>query len=284
MLLIADSGSTKCDWILYKNDCENPVRIRTKGLNPAILSKKALKKIITDDLELLKYKDLVTSIHFFGAGCGTEINQTKVNRILSSFFEKAKSSTNEDIMAAVYATTSEPAVVCILGTGSNCCFYDGNNVHLKTPSLGYIVMDEGSGNYFGKVLLRKYYYDQMPPELRFSFEKHYNLKEKKVIKKLYQSSTPNKYLAEFARFLFENEEHPFIKNIIIEGMDLFVENHILRYSEELKTVPLHFVGSIAFHGQKYIKIALHKKGLKASNFIRRPIDNLVNHINASNLL
>ena len=284
MLLIADSGSTKCDWILYKNENENPIRIRTKGLNPAILSKKALKKIITDDLELAKYKELVTSIHFFGAGCGTEKNQKKVNKILSSFFEKAESTTNEDIMAAVYATTSEPAVVCILGTGSNCCFYDGNKVHLKTPSLGYVVMDEGSGNYFGKVLLRKYYYEQMPTELRFSFEKHYNLKAKKVIKELYQSSTPNKYLAEFARFLFENKEHPFMKNILIEGMELFVENHIMRYSEELKTVPLHFVGSIAFHGEEYIQLALHKKGLKASNFIRRPIDNLVNHIKTNNLL
>jgi N-acetylglucosamine kinase-like BadF-type ATPase len=282
MLLIADSGSTKCDWILYNNENEDPVRIRTKGLNPAILSKKALKKIITKDLELVKYKQLVTSIHFFGAGCGTDKNQKKVNKILKSFFKKAKATTNEDIMAAVYATTMEPAVVCILGTGSNCCFYDGDTVQLKTPSLGYIVMDEGSGNYFGKVLLRKYYYGQMPDELKFSFEKHYNLKEKNVIKKLYQSSTPNKYLADFARFLFENEEHPFIQDILQEGMDVFVEDHVLRYAEELKTVQLHFVGSIAFHGKKYIDIALSKKGLKASRFIRRPIDNLVNHIKEKN--
>ena len=283
MLLIADSGSTKCDWILYKNGNENPLRIRTKGLNPAILSKKEFKKIITNNIDLANYKDSVSSIHFFGAGCGTKKNQKKVNKVLTSFFEKAEAITNEDIMAAVYATTNEPAVVCILGTGSNCCFYDGQTTHLKTPSLGYIVMDEGSGNYFGKELLRHYFYKRMPDELKFSFEKQFNLNEKNVVKKLYQSSTPNKYLAEFARFLFENEEHPFIEDVLIDGMSLFVENHILQYAEELKTVPLHFVGSIAYHGQKYMEIALERKGLKGSNYIRRPIDNLVNHIKTQNL-
>ncbi|MFT4611881.1 MAG: N-acetylglucosamine kinase-like BadF-type ATPase [Glaciecola sp.] len=276
MLLIADSGSTKCDWILYKN--EKPIRIRTKGLNPSILSKKKLKKIISNNKELAQYKDAVISIHFFGAGCGTKKNQKKINKILTSYFEKATATTNEDIMAAVYATTNKPAVVCILGTGSNCCFYDGKTIHLKTPSLGYIVMDEGSGNYFGKELLKAYFYKKMPDDLKFSFEKNFNLKEKNIIKNLYQSSTPNKYLAEFARFLFENEEHPFIKKIILEGINLFVENHIMLYAQELKTAPLHFVGSIAYHTQKYIEIALNKKGLKATSYIRRPIDNLVTHI------
>lgn len=283
MLLIADSGSTKCDWVLYENENEAPIKIRTKGLNPAILSKKELKKIIANSLELANYKNLVTSVYFFGAGCGTQKNQEKVNKILISFFNKSRVSTKEDIMAAVYATTNTSAVVSILGTGSNCCFFDGETTHLKTPALGYILMDEGSGNYFGKELLRAYYYKQMPADLRFLFEEKYNLEEKKVIKKLYQSNTPNKYLADFAPFLFENKEHPFLKELIIKGMDIFVENHILQYAEELKTVPLHFVGSIAYHGQEYINISLKKRGLKATSFVRRPIDNLVNHLKNKNL-
>ncbi|WP_299886135.1 N-acetylglucosamine kinase [uncultured Lacinutrix sp.] len=278
MLLIADSGSTKCDWVIYKDINQEPFKIRTKGINPAVLSKKKLKGIIIKNLELYKYKDLITSIYFFGAGCGTKKNQNKIDNILTSFFKKAKSNTKEDIMAAVYATTNTPAVVCILGTGSNCCYFDGTNITLKTPALGYIIMDEGSGNHLGKNLLQSYYYKKMPIELRLKFEKKFNLKEKKVIKKLYHSSTPNKYLAEFSLFLFENKDNPFIKNLIIDAMDKFIENHILQYSEELKTVPLHFVGSIAYFAKDYIEIALNKKGLKASSFIRRPIDNLINHI------
>lgn len=283
MILITDSGSTKCDWILYENENDEPIRIRTKGLNPAILTKKDLKKIITENEELFKYKNIVTSIYFFGAGCGTKKNQKKVNSVLTSFFEKAKSVVKEDIMAAVWATTKESAVVCILGTGSNCCFYDGETIHTKTPSLGYIVMDEGSGNYFGKELLKSYFYKQMPEELRFSFEKSFDLEAENIVEKLYQSATPNKYLADFARFLFENKEHPFSVKLLSDGMDKFIENHILQYSEELKSVPLHFVGSIAYHAQDIIAIALKKKGLKASNFVRRPIDNLIHHIKSEKL-
>ncbi len=275
MILIADSGSTKCDWILCESKGKEPIRIKTKGLNPAILTKKGFSKIIDSSVELNIYKDKVTNIHFFGAGCGTKKNQNKVNKILESFFEHAKSETSEDTMAAVMATTKEPAVVCILGTGSNCCYYDGKTAHLKSPALGYILMDEGSGNYFGKELLKAHYYKQMPKDLRILFKQDYNLKEKEVVKKLYKSSTPNKYLAEFARFLFKNENHPFIKQLIMSGMNTFVKNHIQLYRQELKTVPLHFVGSIAYYAQDYIQQALSKKGLKASSFIKSPIENII---------
>ena len=275
MILIADSGSTKCDWILCENSVKAPIRIKTKGLNPAILSKKEFSEVLYKSDALKKYKGLVTKINFFGAGCGTKKTQKKVNKILESYFQNAKSETSEDTMAAVMATTKEPAVVCILGTGSNCCYYDGKNIHLKTPAFGYILMDEGSGNYFGKALLKAYYYKQMPKRLRLLFEKDYNLKEKIIIKKLYKSSTPNKYLAEFAHFLFKNENNPFIKQLIMKGMNTFVKNHIALYSQELKTVPLHFVGSIAYFAQDYIALALSKRGLKASSFIKSPIDKII---------
>ena len=275
MILIADSGSTKCDWILCENSGKAPIRIKTKGLNPAILSKKEFSEVLNKSDALNKYKDLVTNINFFGAGCGTKKIQNKVNKILEAYFQNAKSETSEDTMAAVMATTKDPAVVCILGTGSNCCYYDGKNIHLKSPALGYILMDEGSGNYFGKELLKAYYYKQMPKGLRLLFEKDYNLKEKEVVKKLYKSPTPNKYLAEFARFLFKNENHPFIKQLIMKGMNTFVKNHLTLYSQELKTVPLHFVGSIAYYAQDYIALALSKNGLKASSFIKSPIENII---------
>lgn len=282
MVLIADSGSTKCDWILYESKEKLPLRIRTKGLNPVILSKKEFQKIITENSKLVAYKDKVTSVCFFGAGCGTKKNQLKVEHVLNSFFENSKSIVREDIMAAVWATTSEPAVVCILGTGSNCCYFDGETTHSKIPSLGYIVMDEGSGNYFGKRLLRGYYYKKMPEELRLSFEAAFNLKEKKVVDKLYKSATPNKYLAEFAKFMFENKEHPYIAKLLAKGMAKFIENHILQYREELKTVPLHFVGSIAYHGKDFINSELSKKGLLATSFVRRPMENLIHHLREDN--
>ena len=281
MILIAESGSTKCDWVLL-NRKKKPKRIRTKGLNPAILNKKELKKIFEQSIELTKYKDVVKSIYFYGAGCNTSKNNDNVHFVLNSFFKNATSIVEEDTMAAVYATTNKPAVVCILGTGSNCCYFNGKTIINKSPALGYILMDEGSGNYFGKELLKAYYYRKMPKQLRFLFETKYNLKEKKVIKKLYQSKTPNKYLASFAPFLFENEEHPFIKNLISQGINIFIKNHILQYAKELETVSLHFVGSIAFHAKKYIASELEKNNLSLGTIIQKPIDNLIEYIKKEN--
>ena len=284
MILISESGSTKCDWVLLDSLNTVPKRIRTKGLNPAILKKKELKKIITSNKELFEYKDLITSIYFFGAGCNTPNSKNNIQLVLSSCFKKATSVVEEDIMAAVYATTLKPAVVCILGTGSNCCYFNGTTIHTKLPSLGFLVMDEGSGNYFGKELLKAYYYKQMPKKLRIVFEKQFNLNEKKVIKKLYQSKTPNKYLAGFAIFLFENIQHSYMKKILHEGMDRFIENHIAQYLKELETVPLHFVGSIAFYAKDYITTQLKKRGLNGASFVQRPIDNLIERIRKEHLI
>lgn len=284
MILIAESGSTKCDWVLVESSSKEPKRIRTKGLNPAILKKKELKKIITDLKELTDFRDQITSIYFFGAGCNTSKSKNKIRLILSECFKKATSIVEEDTMAAVYATTKVPAVVCILGTGSNCCYFNGTSIISKAPSLGFLVMDEGSGNYFGKELLKAYYYKQMPIELRTSFENQFDLKERKVIKKLYQSKTPNKYLADFAIFLFENIEHSFMKKIVNEGMNRFIENHILQYAKELETLPLHFVGSIAFYAKEYISNQLLKRGLVGASFVQRPIDNLIERIKRDHLI
>lgn len=284
MILIAESGSTKCDWVLLESSSKEPKRIRTKGLNPAILGKKEIKKIITDQKEFTEFKDQITSIYFFGAGCNTSKSKNKVQLVLSACFKKATSIVEEDTMAAVYATTKIPAVVCILGTGSNCCYFNGTSIISKAPSLGFLVMDEGSGNYLGKELLKAYYYKQMPEELRISFKNRFDITENQVLKKLYQSKTPNKYLAGFAIFLFENIEDSFMKKIVNEAMDKFIENHILQYSNELETVPLHFVGSIAFYAKEYISNQLQKRGLKGASFVQRPIDNLIERIKKEHLI
>lgn len=278
MLLIADSGSTKCDWVLFENQEKQPIRFTTKGLNPSILKRDALQNIISKNQVLYSYKNKITSIYFFGAGCNTLNSIQLIEDIFSSIFKNATTIVKEDTMAAVWATTNKPAVVCILGTSSNCCFYDGENIQLKVPAMGYLLMDEASGNYFGKELLKSYYYNQMPLELRVSFESEFSLNVNEVIKNLYQSETPNKYLAGFAVFLFQNKEHYLMDKIIREGIAKFVDNNILQFSEELKTMPLHFVGSIAYHSQDYLISALKERGIIASSFVKRPIENVIQKI------
>ena len=203
MILIADSGSTKCDWVLVDNNMEQPIRIGTKGLNPAILKREAIHKIVATNEILANYCDEIKKVYFFGAGCNTPQSILLVESVLTNVFKNASTVVQEDTMAAVRATTNKPAVVCILGTGSNCCYYDGKSIQLKVPAMGYLLMDEGSGNYYGKELLKSYYYNQMPNDLKLSFESEFVLDEGNVINKLYLSETPNQYLAEF------HQKHPY---------------------------------------------------------------------------
>lgn len=284
MLLIADSGSTKCDWVLFKNKNQEPIKIRTKGLNPAILKKEDLTKIIANNAQLLQFKNDIKTIYFFGAGCNNLQSITLLENLFQTIFPHSKSIVKEDTMAAVWATTNDPAVVCILGTGSNCCFYDGKNIQLKVPAMGYLLMDEGSGNYFGKELLKSYYYNQMPQDLKVAFEQKFSLNENEVIEKLYQNATPNQYLAQYAVFLFQHKEYPLINKIISEGFAKFIDNHILQFKEELKSVPLYFVGSVAFYGQDFLISALKERGLKASRFVKAPIENVICKIKEANFL
>ena len=176
MILIADGGSTKCDWILLNSKGEQLFKTRTKGVNPAVFPEAMLEQRIEENPELLEVKSQVERIHFYGAGCGTEIPRKLLQDIIANFFTNASEvQVKEDMVAAVYAATTEPGIVCILGTGSNSCYFDGKDVHMAVESLGYILMDEASGNYFGKRLLRDYYYKRMPPDIAAKFEKDFDL-------------------------------------------------------------------------------------------------------------
>lgn len=279
MILFADSGSSKCDWVIYDNVTNELSRTRTKGLNPNILTNKKIASLLRKNNDLFAIRKMVEKVYFYGAGCGTNKNQEKVSEVLNAVFQNAITVTvNEDLMAAVLATTNDPAIICILGTGSNCCYFDGRNIQTKIPSLGYVLMDEASGNYFGKELLRSYYYNKLPNELRISLEQSYKLTPQKVLDKIYNSKYPNKYLASFARFLVCNIEHPFIVKMLRKGIEAFIQNHILLYSNEFKNVPIHFVGSIAYHTQSIINEELEKFGLNAKSFIRRPVENLIDNM------
>jgi len=144
----------------------------------------------------------------------------------------------------------------------------------KVQSLGYIVMDDCSGNVFGKELIRKYYFNKMPKELAVEFEKEYNLDPDFIKSKLYKEPNPNAYLATFAKFLIQNKDHEFCKKIIFKGMKSFVKNYIRQY-ENCKEVPVHFVGSIAFYLKDELQIIFDKYEMKLGNVLRRPIDGLI---------
>ena len=281
MIFIVDSGSTKCDWLaIDTNGNQLLEKQRTKGMNPAILSKNKLFKTIKKNATLDQIKNDVTHIFFYGAGCGTENPRQLLKEVLHEFFPNAKAEVREDTYAAVYSTVGvylKPAVVCILGTGSNCSYFNGTILEQRVKSLGYSVMDDASGNYFGRQLIRDYYFNHMPQHLKLSFAEKYNMDSDVIKFNLYKQPNPNAYLASFAEFMFLNKDSEYIVNVIKEGIRLFAKNMIMQYGDVFKTVPVHFAGSIAYFSQEEIKEVANEMGFTVGVFERRPIEGLVSY-------
>tara|TARA_R110000772_G_scaffold74203_4_gene161698 strand:+ start:578 stop:1444 length:867 start_codon:yes stop_codon:yes gene_type:complete len=277
MILITDGGSTKCDWILLDNSGEVVLKTRTAGLNPAVVSEHELVNRIKVNSDLMEILQKVNAVDFYGAGCGTKTPVKLLSKVLASLFVNATISVNEDTVAAVYAATTEPGIVCILGTGSNSSYFDGTTIQSNVESLGYSLMDEASGNYFGKRLIRDYFYKKMPGELAIEFETRFNLDPDEIKLNLYQRPNPNMYLASFAEFIFTSKEvNGYFYKLISEGMTKFIELRILCYKES-QNVPIHFIGSIAHFSKDIIRDSMSPYNLELGNVIRRPIDGLINY-------
>lgn len=278
MKLLVDSGSTKADWIAIDDNGKVLFTTQTLGLNPEVLDKEEIINRLDDKFDISHNKAKAGHLYFYGAGCGTDRMKIFLTDVFKDYFTNAKVVVHEDTYAAVYATTpkNESAIVSILGTGSNCSFFDGTVLHQKVQSLGYIAMDDCSGNRFGRHLLRGYYFNQMPSELAKEFEDEYNVDPDYIKHNLYKEPNPNAYLATFAKFLIKHKDTDFCKKFIYMEMEDFVENYIKQYSN-YKEVPVHFIGSIAFYLKDELNEVLEKHGITLGNVLRRPIDGLIEY-------
>ena len=278
MIFIVDSGSTKTDWIALDNSGEVLFSTQTLGLNPQVLPSAILTERIINNYELYQNREIVSHVHFYGAGCGVDSPARRIEKVFKEIFTSSKFSILEDTYAAVYASTEPkiPAIVCIIGTGSNCTYFDGRDIEQRITSLGYVLMDEASGNFFGKQLIRAFYFKTMPEDLANKFEEEYDLNPDQIKENVYRKENPNTYLAKFAQFIVKNKEVLEMKSIIDDGLQRFISHQILQF-ENAKDVPIHFIGSIAHYLKDEIDIALKRNGLHLGNVVRRPIDGLVQY-------
>jgi len=278
MILVVDSGSTKTDWIALDNEGEELFSTQTLGLNPQMLSNEILNERIKNNFDIYKNRKLVNKLFFYGAGCGVKDTQNRILKVFKSIFVNSEFDIKEDTYAAVYSAVDKgvPSIVNIIGTGSNCSYYDGKNVIQKVQSLGYVLMDYASGNYYGKYLIRAYYFNKMPESLRDEFSNNYDLSPNSIKNKLYREENPNTYLAGFARFLIENKSNEYFKEIIFKGLERFIDYQILQY-DDFSKVDIHYVGSIAYYLKDEITKIGKKYNLKTGKFIQRPITGLVDY-------
>lgn len=276
MKLIVDSGSTKTDWICLDSDNNKFFESQTLGLNPQVLDSNIIKERVINNYDLYQNRKKISHLYFYGAGCGTEPPKKLIKKVFESIFINSSIIVKEDTYAAVYASciNQEKSIVSILGTGSNCTYFDGKNIIQKVTSLGYILMDDASGNYFGRQLIRDYFFEKMPSSISKEFYRSFRLEASEIKDRLYKKPNPNTYLAKFARFLIENKEKPYSKNLIKKGFNLFIKNQIHQFDNHLE-VPLHFIGSIGFYLQEELKKSLKSKGLTCGKVLKKPIDGLV---------
>ncbi len=281
MILIADSGSTKTDWLFLKKDTEI-LKLKSAGLNPVVTTALEIDQRLSKAFEELPITIEVEKVHFFGSGCWNEANCAIISNALKKYFPKAVIEVASDIVGAVRASCGDQAgIVCILGTGSNTCLFDGKRVRNGVPSLGYILGDEGSGMYLGKQLIKHYFYQELPKNLYQDFRETYQLDKATLIQSVYKEAGANQYLASFVPFLAKHKQHAFIQQLLKQVFNEFIERHILKYPEH-KILPIHFIGSVAFHFESVLSACLLEKELQLGQLIKRPIEALHKYYKEAN--
>jgi glucosamine kinase len=276
MLLVCDSGSTKADWLLAEgNKVSGP--FNTIGFNPFFHSSDFVYETLLNSTSLAPFASKVTELYFFGAGCSSKDRKEIIAIGLRAFFPNAKVIVDHDLLACAYATCGdEPGISCIVGTGSNSCYFDGKEVHEKNYGLGFILGDEGSGSYYGKKLLTQFLYGLMPDDIAMDFNSKYHLDRNAIIDHVYKQPDPNVWLASFARFLTEKREHPYIKSLVHNGMREFLELYVCHF-ENYNNEKVHFVGSVAFVFQEELKQEASKLNIQIGKVIKQPVDELMNY-------
>lgn len=273
MKLIIDSGATKANWTLADQYIVQ-YQAYTQGIHPLLMSDDAMRTIAEEAQK--KGIRAPTSIFYYGTGCKVESSQIRIKKILQQVFPKAADiEVATDLLGAARALCQHsPGIACILGTGSNSCYYDGKNIVQNKGGFGFILGDEGSGAALGKDLMAAYLNEELPAAIRTALEKVYSLSPEALIEATYRQPAPSRYLAKFATFMLQNQADTLIRQIIQQQFELFIRKYILAYPQA-KNLPIHFIGSIAWHFRPFIEAILKKTALLAGNFLNEPMEGLL---------
>lgn len=277
MIVIADSGSTKTDWVLMERSGSIIARGTTAGLNPHFHSSEDITSAIRTMDWVESSRTAVEELWFYGSGCSTDSLRQVVEVALHKVFHNAEINVDHDQHAAAFALyNGVPEIACILGTGSNSCAFNGELSNKKSLNLGYILGDEGSGAWIGRQLLRAFYYRQMPGDLQIEFGQAYGTDHEVVLFNLFQKPHANLYLAGFARFAGDQASHPWIQELIAEGFAEFIDIHVRCYPEAPR-VEINFTGSIAHQFSDILELEVRNAGFRLGRIEARPIEGLVRY-------
>ncbi len=270
--LIADSGATKAEWCLL--DGTRKKTFYTQGLSPYFLSSEAITATINSELKSKLKNTTPDQVYFYGTGCSNPVNARSVKKAITKSFPGAAVEVNTDLLGAAKALCgNNKGIACILGTGSNSCYYNGKSIVKNSPGLGYVLGDEGSGAYLGKKVVQYFLYNTFDADLMDRFTARFNVTNLDILDAVYKKPLPNRYLASFTIFLAENRGHYMVENIIEDGINDFFFHHICKYSESWK-LPIHFAGSVAYGFKDVIKEMCRSYELELGTILKKPMDGL----------
>jgi len=279
MILVADSGSTKTSWRFI--DAEKKVHaVHTLGFNPFFWTSKAIVDEINKHCpKKLKSQisNLKSQIYFYGAGCSSKKRIAIVKKALKKSFPNCRIQVNHDLLASARAVCgNEKGIATILGTGSNSCYYDGEKTVRQRGGWGYIISDEGSGAHIGKKLMQDFINENLPYELQEKLYKKHKLTREKVVQSVYNKPYPNRFLASFGKFIHENINEPYCRDLVKNRFTEFFESHICRY-DNYKELPMGCVGSVGFYFKDILKEVADEHNIRLGKIIESPIDELVKY-------
>ena len=277
-LLIADSGSTKTDWLFVSTNGER-LEQHTDGINPARDARDIIYNVLYHQLlpQLPQALEL-QAVYFYGAGCISPFKEN-VQSVISELLSVCHIEVESDLLGSARALCGhEPGIACILGTGSNSCLYDGKNIITNTPPLGYVLGDEGSGAFLGKTFLNGLFKGVLPETLKEAFCRKYDLTLPRIIERVYRLPAANTFLASLVPFIAEHRKQPAIHDMLVDAFRLFIVRNIAIYGH--KEMPLHCVGGIAYQFEEELRVAAAAEDMQIGRILRRPIEAIVQyHLN-----
>lgn len=271
--LIADSGATKAEWCLLINGKKKT--IFTQGISPYFLNTDQISALLSAELKPKLKTVQLDEIYYYGTGCANTENAKSVKKAIRKVFDGVYTEVTHDLLGAARALCGRnKGVACILGTGSNSCYYNGKRMLKNSPGLGYVLGDEGSGAYLGKKVIQYYLYGTFDDELRGRFDATYTTTTSEILENVYKKPLPNRYLAGFTKFLADNRGHYMVENIIEDGLNDFFFNHLCKYPEIWK-MPVHFAGSVAFGFKDVLQQLCNSYEFELGRVMKNPMEGLI---------
>lgn len=282
MIAVVYSGSNYADWRLADKG-RTVASFKTGGINPYFSDEKNVLQLLNKNINLIHHAEAIKRIYFFGAGASSDELQGVIKKAFNSFFKFAKVTVQHDIEAAAIACCKNKAgIVCICGSGSNAAWYDGKKVKLNNYGLGYILADEGSGNWLGKQLLKGYMSETLPENIRLKFVKKHEIDRKGILEKIYRQKQPAIYLSSFSDFFVEHKQEAFVKRTVKAGFDKLIKTYVIPLKKQHPDAPVHFAGSVAANFQDYLQETAMENGISIEYIIKEPINNLLSYYSNKN--